>query len=76
MYMEEKITKKTSVTILEAYNAMIKTIEEYNKFLQSDDINALLSGMSLTTFTDGGSADPAVWDDWENNIKEIINQRK
>lgn len=59
------ITKDTKITVLDAYNAMIKTIEDYNKFLQSDDINGLLSAMSLTTFTDGGSADPAVWEDWQ-----------
>lgn len=63
------------ITSLEAYNSMIKTIEAYNKFLQSDDINCLLSSMSLTTFTDGGSADPAVWYDWENSVQEIIKQR-
>lgn len=73
--MNTKITKNTHITILEAYNAMINTIESYNKYLQSDDINCLLSSMSLTTFEDGSSADPAVWEDWENSIQEIIKNR-
>lgn len=74
--MEREITKDTKVTVLDAYKVMIKTIEEYNKFLQSDDINGLLSAMSLTTFTDGGSADPAVWEDWQHALKTILQAKK
>lgn len=70
--MENKIAQNTKITVFDAYIAMIKTIEDYNKFLQSDDINGLLSAMSLTTFTDGGSADPAVWESWENAIHAIL----
>jgi hypothetical protein len=73
--MELKITPNTQVTSLEAYNAMIKTIESYNKYLQSDDIKCLLSAMSLSTFADGGSADPAVWEDWENALQEILTTK-
>jgi hypothetical protein len=74
--MENEISQNTKITSLDAYNAMIKTIEDYNKFLQSDDINGLLSAMSLTTFTDGGSADPAVWESWENAIHAILQTKE
>lgn len=74
--MQNEITKDTQISMLDAYNAMIKTIEKYNKFLQSDDINGLLSAMSLTTFADGGSADPAVWHDWEYAIKRTLQEKQ
>jgi hypothetical protein len=74
--MENDITKDTLITSIEAYNAMYQTIIKQNEFLQDNGVNNLLSSMCLTTFTDGGSADPAVWYDWEESLKEIISKRK
>ncbi|MBK7727783.1 MAG: hypothetical protein IPJ33_04565 [Gammaproteobacteria bacterium] len=52
----------------EAYAAMFAFLEGRYRLTKSDDLGALLGSMSL--LPGGGTADPAIWDDWLNVIKE------
>ena len=71
--MKSIIPKNIRATSLEAYIAMIRFLEEYNKDLQSPDINSLLGDMSLDTFGYmEQSADPSAWISWEKNLQEVF----
>ena len=71
--MQSIIPENVKATSLEAYIAIIRFLEEYNKYLQSSDINGLLGDMSLDTFGYmQQSADPSTWIAWENNLKEVL----
>lgn len=52
----------------EAYAAMFAFLESRYRLTESDDLGALLGSMSL--LPGGGTADPAIWEDWLNAIKE------
>ena len=52
----------------EAYVAMFAFLEHRYRLTESDDLGALLGSMSL--LPGGGTADPAIWEDWLNAIKE------
>ena len=45
-----------------AYVAMYEFLVGYYERTKSDDVGALLGGMSL--LADGDTADPAMWSDW------------
>ena len=49
-----------------AYSAMYEFLVEYYERTKSDDVGALLGGMSL--LADGNTADPAIWADWMNSV--------
>ena len=51
-----------------AYTAMFAFLEHRYRLTESDDIGALLSSMSF--LPGGGTADPAIWEDWMSAIKE------
>ncbi len=57
-----------NLTEKEAYAAMFAFLEHRYRLTESDDLGALLGSMSL--LPDGGTADPAIWDDWVTAIKE------
>ena len=57
------------LTKREAYAAMFTFLEEIYRRTQSDDLGGLLGGMSL--LADDGTADPAVWTDWEEAIGKV-----
>jgi len=57
----------TDLTKNEAYLAMYAFLEREYELTQSDDIGSLLGSMSL--LQDGSTADPAVWNDWEDSIE-------
>ena len=61
--MVEKLSKR------EAYTAMFAFLEEIYQRTESADLGALLGGMSL--LKDGGTADPAVWADWEAAVSKV-----
>jgi hypothetical protein len=47
---------------------MFAFLESRYRLTDSDDLGALLGSMSL--LPGGGTADPAIWEDWVNAIKE------
>ena len=59
----------TDLTKKEAYLAMFSFLEKQYALTKSDDLGALLGGMAF--LQDGGTVDPAAWDDWENAIREV-----
>ena len=59
-----------NLTEKEAYNAMYQYLVKVQEMTKSDDLGGLLGSMS--TLPDGGTADPAVWQEW----LECINNAK
>lgn len=55
----------------EAYAAMFAFLEHRYRLTESDELGALLGSMSL--LPGGGTADPAIWEDWLNAIKEATS---
>jgi len=62
----------STVTKLQAFNAMRKFLENYYTETSSDDIGALLGDLQL--LEDGTTADPAALTDWINCINEITEE--
>jgi len=65
--MEKKLTE------LQAFNAMVKFLEEYYKETASDFMGGLIS--SLFFLPDGGTADPAFWSEWDDAVKNILQEQ-
>jgi len=57
-----------TLTERDAYAAMFAFLEELYRRTASDELGALLGGMSL--LQDGGTADPAIWADWEDAVRK------
>jgi hypothetical protein len=57
-----------SLSEREAYAAMFGFLEHRYRLTESDELGALLGSMSL--LPGGGTADPAIWDDWLTAIRE------
>jgi hypothetical protein len=55
-----------------AYAAMFAFLEHRYRLTESDDLGALLGSMSL--LPSGGTADPAIWEDWLNAIEKAESQ--
>lgn len=55
------------------YRAMIRFLEKYFETTGSDDVGALLGSMSTNVFSDGRSADPAMWEDWLDAVREVTS---
>ena len=51
-----------------AYTAMYEFLVGYYERTKSDDVGALLGGMSL--LDDGSPADPAIWIDWKESVEK------
>ena len=57
------------LTPREAYAAMYVYLQRIAKMTSSDELPALLGGMSV--LPDGGTADPAAWSDWIKAIAAV-----
>ena len=55
----------------EAYDAMFCFLRNIYERNESDDLGALLG--SMIVLEEGETADPAVWQDWEEAIDKILN---
>lgn len=53
----------------EAYQAMYKFLYDYYSLAPSEELGILL--INITFFKDGLTADPAMWYEWIDCIKEI-----
>lgn len=62
-----------TLTMRDAYAAMFVFLEELYRRTESDDLGALLGGMSL--LEDGETADPACWADWQAAVRKAKTQR-
>jgi hypothetical protein len=59
------VTAET-LSVREAYLAMYAFLERQRDQTSSDDLGALLGSMSL--LPDGGTADPALWGEWLEDV--------
>ena len=66
--MDEKMDSLT------AYKAMVKFIESYwVRNGKPDAIGSLLGDLSLETYVDESSSDPAALEDWQQAVKSVRN---
>ncbi|HYP75756.1 MAG TPA: hypothetical protein VER12_07375 [Polyangiaceae bacterium] len=57
----------------EAYAAMFAFLEAVYERTKSDDLGALLGGMSL--LEDGATADPSAWTEWKAAVRKVKERR-
>jgi hypothetical protein len=62
----------TSLTIEQAYRAMLAFLEREVSLTESSDLADLLSGYRLDG--DGRTADPAIWDEWLEAVGRVAGQ--
>ncbi len=62
---------KNKLTSKQAYLAMFSFLEAYYERGKSDEIGGMLSSMSL--LEDGGTADPAIANDWNDAVSKVLN---
>lgn len=60
-----------SLNTMMAYKAMFRFLEKYYALTNADEIGALLGSMSANIFVGDKPADPAMWDDWLEAIREV-----
>ena len=64
---------KKNITILEAYQAMYKFIDEYfYRKGKPDELALLLADIEL--LPNGTSMDPAMWPDWLDAVENILKE--
>jgi len=63
--------QRLRLTIDQAYAAMYRFLEHEYEMTGSDEIGGLLSSLSL--LEEGGTADPATWNDWLQAINIVLN---
>jgi hypothetical protein len=63
-----------SLSILEAYKAMVLFIEDYYFRFGQDSLGSVLGDMQLQP--NGTTADPAAWFDWLDAVKKVLEERK
>lgn len=66
--MNEKLTE------LQAFNAMRRFLEGYWERTNSDDVGGLLGDLQLCQ--DGGTFDPAAWEDWIEAVEGVLKENK
>lgn len=66
--MDKKLTQ------LQAFQAMVKFLEGFYERTSSDDVAVLLGGMQM--FPDGGTFDPAAWEDWIDAVNEVLKENQ
>ena len=60
-----------TITAKQGYVAMYFYIDELQKRVNSEDLNAVLSGMELSP--EGETVDPVAWNNWLHSVKTIID---
>ena len=65
--------KEKTLTLDEAYDAMVDYLEKYYEKTKSDDLGSLLDDMAL--LADEKPLDSAVLSDWNQSICKIKNQK-
>ncbi len=65
-----------TLTIRQAYDAMVLFLEHWYELTKSDDVALLLSGLNLAWLDpstgEQWTADPAFWDDWMKCVQKIL----
>ncbi|ANI89335.1 hypothetical protein A9P82_08540 [Arachidicoccus ginsenosidimutans] len=63
---------KITLTDKEAYLAMFYFLESLQSRTNSDDLASYLGDIRLSSY-DGKPMDPALWDDWEEAIQQVLD---
>jgi len=58
-----------------AYKAMFRFLEKYYASTNANEIGALLGSMSMEVFHGDTPADPAMWGDWLEAIREVMAEQ-
>ncbi len=65
-----------SLTIRQAFDAMVQFLENWYHLTNSEDIGNLLSGLDLAwrdpVSGERWTADPALWSDWMRSVQKIL----
>jgi hypothetical protein len=61
-----------SLTLKQGFLAMYAFLDAFYSRTKSDDVGGLLGDMSF--LVDGGTADPAAWNDWLRAVKKITEE--
>ena len=61
-----------TLTIRQAFDAMVHFLERQYALDKSDDIGTLLGSLSLQIWADDTTADPAAWDDWMESVQKVL----
>ena len=69
--IDEAVEKR--LTELQAYNAMVKFLDEYYEETSADFVDGLISSLYFTV--EGGTADPAFWFEWGDAVKKILQDQ-
>lgn len=67
--MDDKLEAEKTLTIKEAYEAMIYMLLGYNELTDSTDLTDILSGGEYAT--NGKPADPVFWEYWLEAIERL-----
>jgi len=63
-----------TITETEAYDAMLRFLDQIYDRTQSDELGALLG--SMMRLDDGGPADPALKRDWELAVRHVLESSR
>ena len=61
-----------TLTIRQAFDAMVHFLERQYALDKSDDIGTLLGSLSLQIWANDTTADPAAWDDWMESVQKVL----
>jgi hypothetical protein len=61
-----------TLTIRQAFEAMVVFLEVYYERTHSDDIGALLGDLNTHLWADGITGDPAAWKDWLESVQKVL----
>ncbi len=61
-----------TLTIRQAFDAMVHFLERQYALDKSDEIGTLLSSLSLQIWADDMTADPAAWNDWMESVQKVL----
>jgi hypothetical protein len=62
---------KETLTIRQAFEAMVVFLEACYERMHSDDIGSLLGDLDTHLWADGITGDPAAWKDWLESVQKV-----
>lgn len=65
--------KLQKLTIEQAYRAMFYFLEREYELTKSDELGGMLGSLSWHIWKDGGPADPAAWQDWQDAVRKAMS---
>ena len=64
-----------SLTIKQAYRAMVYFLENEYSMTKEDAIGALLGDISFDVWGDGSPGDPASWEYWLEAVEKVVQSK-